>query len=263
MDSDKSILEFVGNRNGLLALNRLLKSAGFLSSLSEDFKLSENDTIRLNNILKSESAKEYCDAWVNLKNAENKLRKISGFVHYNYAKANLNTMTNLEKRYIYDSLSLRYKDKLLSLCFLDELEYSDDNIKILIDIHLLKSCFYNRESRELLCSYDDWKDYLVEDNETEMNYVYNVDYDTIDVIAKKYIFEDIVERNREAITRNGIIPNLDYSENNFRTLFEIDKYFMDFYEYIEEVAYYRRPAPDYETMVMSALINGEGDLIGY
>ena len=60
-----------------------------------------------------------------------------------------------------------------------------------------------------------------------MDYVYNVDYDTIDVIAKKYIFEDIVERNRETITRNGIIPNLEYSENNFRTLFEIDKYFRE------------------------------------
>lgn len=231
MDKEIKILEYAGNNKALLTLNRLLQGVGFKSSFPADFILSEGDVVRLNYILGLDVAKDYYDAWLNLRKAENKLRQLAGFGHYNYGTANIKTMTNLEKQYYFDLLSNKYKDKLLSFNLLNCLEYTNDNLKILIDIHLLKSCWYNVERGNYLCSYDDSNDVWIDD-EFDTCYVYDIDYDTIHIIAKKFIFADIIESNRDVIVTNCIIADLNYSEDNFRKLFKIKKYYIDLGYYI-------------------------------
>ncbi len=231
MDKEKNILEYAGNNKALLTLNRLLQGIGFTSSLPADFILSEADVVRLNYILGLEVAKDYYDAWLNLRKTENILRQLAGLGHYNYATANIKSMTNLEKQYYYDLLSNKYKDRLFRFNLLNSLEYSDDNLKILIDIHLLKSCWYNVEGGNYLCSYDDSNDVLVDD-ESDTCYVYNLDYDSLHIIAKKFVFADIIESNRDVIVTNCIIADLNYSEDNFRKLFKVKKHYIDLGYYI-------------------------------
>ena len=245
------IIDYVGSESILKALNDILRCIGFEGYIQPDFQLSENDTLFLEKIFNSKAV-------IDLVKAKRQIRREVGFSHYNYYEANILLMSYFEKVYLFDLLCTKYKSSLIKYELVTSFPFCDENLRILIDIHLLMRCHRG------WCMFDDW----LNNDDCEYSYKCTLDYNNLHITAKQFVFKTILMKNHKTIVDYNIIHNLEFSNENFERLIGIyNYYFGDFEEYVtekeEDWKSMMRPAPDYETEIMSALINGYGDTIGY